>query len=137
MPTDCRTFDGSLHMLKPATVADPSVGEIKAASILSVVVLPAPLGPKSPKTSPSSIFKVRFRTAVKELNFLVKHSATTLSMISFLLQQSLLRLICKGRSFKTVVFEIHSDLLFSKSSFQNLEAYFVREDYEPFKSGIK
>jgi hypothetical protein len=72
-------------MSKPATVAEPSVGEIKAASILSVVVFPAPLGPNNPKTSPSSIFKLRFCTAVKELNFLVKPSATMLNMLFCLL----------------------------------------------------
>ena len=36
----------------PATVADPKVGAISVPSVLTVVVLPAPLGPRKPNTSP-------------------------------------------------------------------------------------
>ena len=37
---------------KPATTAEPEVGSIKALRVRTVVVLPAPLGPRNPKTSP-------------------------------------------------------------------------------------
>src|ERR1035438_4941884 len=43
---------------KPATRAVPDVGKMSPESILSVVVLPAPLGPRNPTNSPSSIEKV-------------------------------------------------------------------------------
>ena len=36
----------------PATTAEPEVGAIRVPSVLTVVVLPAPLGPRNPKTSP-------------------------------------------------------------------------------------
>ena len=36
----------------PATVADPEVGAISVPSVRTVVVLPAPLGPRKPNTSP-------------------------------------------------------------------------------------
>ena len=37
---------------KPATVAVPDVGAISVPSVRTVVVLPAPFGPRKPKTSP-------------------------------------------------------------------------------------
>jgi len=36
----------------PATVADPELGAIKVPSVRTVVVFPAPLGPRNPNTSP-------------------------------------------------------------------------------------
>jgi hypothetical protein len=36
----------------PATTADPEVGAISVPSVRTVVVLPAPLGPRKPNTSP-------------------------------------------------------------------------------------
>src|SRR4029453_15003510 len=39
----------------PATVADPEVGAMRAPSVRTVVVLPAPFGPRKPKTSPKPI----------------------------------------------------------------------------------
>ena len=36
----------------PATVADPEVGAISVPSVRTVVVLPAPFGPRKPNTSP-------------------------------------------------------------------------------------
>ncbi len=41
-------------MSYPATTADPAVGAASVHSILMVVVLPAPLGPRNPKISPGS-----------------------------------------------------------------------------------
>ncbi|MFW9901587.1 MAG: hypothetical protein ACFFDY_09875 [Candidatus Thorarchaeota archaeon] len=43
-----------------------------AFNILTVVVLPAPLGPKSPYVLPYGIFKFRLFTATMFPNFLVK-----------------------------------------------------------------
>src|SRR6266576_326605 len=48
----CRTRPGWRRRSAPATVASPAVGVISVASIRSVVVLPAPLGPRKPKISP-------------------------------------------------------------------------------------
>ena len=36
----------------PATVADPELGAMSVPSTRTVVVFPAPLGPRNPKTSP-------------------------------------------------------------------------------------
>jgi hypothetical protein len=37
---------------KPATVADPDVGASRVPRVRTVVVLPAPFGPRKPNTSP-------------------------------------------------------------------------------------
>jgi hypothetical protein len=36
----------------PATLAEPDVGAMSVPSVRTVVVLPAPFGPRKPKTSP-------------------------------------------------------------------------------------
>ena len=51
-------------MSSPATVAVPSVGSSSPHSMRIVVVLPEPLGPSRPKTSPRGICSVRRETAV-------------------------------------------------------------------------
>ena len=43
-------FSGASGM--PATVADPEVGAISVPSVRTVVVFPAPFGPRNPNTSP-------------------------------------------------------------------------------------
>src|SRR5438552_956180 len=48
----------------PKTKASPSVGKSRPSSSLMVVVLPEPLGPSSPKTSPLRISMFRARRAV-------------------------------------------------------------------------
>ena len=53
-----------LSRCHPMTVASPAVFEMRQQSILTVVVLPAPFGPRNPKTSPASMLRVRFWTAV-------------------------------------------------------------------------
>ena len=58
-----RTAAGSRATSCPATVAVPDVGESRVPSIRIVVVLPAPFGPKRPKTSPSAISNETPRTA--------------------------------------------------------------------------
>src|SRR5262249_40420819 len=49
----------------PAIIAVPRVGAINAESIRTVVVLPAPFGPKNPKTVPLGIANVKSSTATK------------------------------------------------------------------------
>jgi len=61
-----RTPAGSLLTSWPATTASPPVTEASVERILMMVVLPAPLGPRSPKTSPSSTEKVTPSTALVE-----------------------------------------------------------------------
>src|ERR1035437_4484720 len=57
-PTACAVME------KPATRASPDVGGSSVVSILIVVVLPAPLEPSRPKTSPALTERVRASTAV-------------------------------------------------------------------------
>jgi len=49
----------------PATLSRPSLGASTVVSILIVVVLPAPLGPRKPKTMPASTANEMWSTAVK------------------------------------------------------------------------
>jgi hypothetical protein len=44
-------------------LAEPEVGVMKPAIMRMVVVLPAPLGPRKPSTSPGSTVKLRSSTA--------------------------------------------------------------------------
>src|SRR5262245_15412450 len=74
-----RTRPGWRRRSAPAIVASPAVGSISVASMRSVVVFPAPLGPRKPKISPEPtwrstpatastgpvrVLKVRFRSVV-------------------------------------------------------------------------
>src|SRR5208337_2281387 len=61
---DRRTSTACLVMEKPATRASPEEGGNRVVSILIVVVLPAPLEPSKPKTSPALTERVRASTAV-------------------------------------------------------------------------
>jgi hypothetical protein len=49
----------------PATVAVPDEGMTRVVSMPAVVVLPAPLGPSSPKISPAYTERLRSSTALK------------------------------------------------------------------------
>src|ERR1035441_6333365 len=60
-----RTSTAWVVMEKPATRASPEEAGNKVVSILMVVVLPAPLEPSKPKTSPALTDRVRASTAVK------------------------------------------------------------------------
>src|SRR2546430_1830320 len=51
-PTLRSAFSKSRRTSKPQIVTLPAVGLIKPTSMRMVVVLPAPLGPRKPKTSP-------------------------------------------------------------------------------------
>src|ERR1039457_6740260 len=59
-----RTSTAWLIMEKPVTRASPEEGANSVVSILIVVVLPAPLEPSKPKTSPALTERVRASTAV-------------------------------------------------------------------------
>ncbi|SKY49271.1 Uncharacterised protein [Mycobacteroides abscessus subsp. abscessus] len=48
-----RTITDSFTTSYPLTVAVPAVGRSNVVNIRSVVVFPAPLGPRKPTTSPS------------------------------------------------------------------------------------
>src|SRR5438270_4979866 len=52
-----RTSSRSRTTSWPATVAEPAVGLASVHSMLIVVVLPAPFGPRKPKTSPAATSK--------------------------------------------------------------------------------
>src|SRR6266851_4024861 len=49
----------------------PAVGEMKPASIRSMVVFPQPLGPRREKNSPSSTWRLTWLTASNEPKYLV------------------------------------------------------------------
>src|SRR5919204_91320 len=58
-----RTSSRSLTTSWPATRAAPPVGLASVQSMLIVVVLPAPLGPRKPNTSPAETSKLTPATA--------------------------------------------------------------------------
>src|SRR4030042_2361366 len=61
----------SFLMLLPSSRISPSVGARRPASILIVVVLPAPLGPRYPRISPGRTMKLTSLTTGNIENFLV------------------------------------------------------------------
>src|SRR3954471_20963784 len=65
---------------KPATSACPAVGLVSVHSMLIVVVFPAPLGPRKPKTSPVPTSKLTAFTASKSPNDL-RSSLTLIASI--------------------------------------------------------
>ena len=60
---------------KPQISARPEVGGTKPAIMRMVVVLPAPLGPRKPSTSPGWTVKLMLSTAVSGPYCLVSDSA--------------------------------------------------------------
>src|SRR5687768_4803973 len=65
---------GSSTMSWPPTVTFPSVGGIKPVIIRMEVDLPAPLGPRNPRTSPRSTEKEIWLTAILGPKVFVKFS---------------------------------------------------------------
>src|ERR1035438_6571366 len=61
----------------PATVAEPAVGEISVPRIRTVVVLPAPLGPSTPRTRPGRATRSTPSSAVFLPNRLTSLVAST------------------------------------------------------------
>ena len=56
----------------PATSAVPAVGATRVLNVRTVVVLPAPLGPRNPKTSPRRTLNETSSNATREPNCLVR-----------------------------------------------------------------
>ena len=56
-PTRRRTSSGAVRVSNPSTSTEPASGESSVQMIRSVVVLPAPFGPRRPKISPDSASK--------------------------------------------------------------------------------
>src|ERR1700751_1696370 len=71
-----RTSSRSVTTSWPATRATPEVGLASVHSMLIVVVLPAPLGPRKPNTSPVATSKLTPRTACTSPKFLIRLSTT-------------------------------------------------------------
>src|SRR3990172_6112255 len=63
MPTVRRMFWSSLPTSQRPMKARPAVGPIRLVSMRTVVVLPAPFGPRKPNTSPSRTSRVKSCTA--------------------------------------------------------------------------
>ena len=83
-PIRLRTPSGSRSRSAPATTAVPEVGRSSVVSIRSVVVLPAPFGPRKPTISPSSTVRSTPRTActvrLRLLNVRVRPLASMIAM---------------------------------------------------------
>src|SRR5260221_5690355 len=71
-PIFSRTCGGWRATSNPETNACPPLGVISVVSIRTIVVLPAPLGPSSPKTSPRRTSKLTLSTAVNAPKRLVR-----------------------------------------------------------------
>src|SRR5205823_13874480 len=84
-PIRCFTCIGSRRTLNPATYASPSVMSVRQVSNLIIVVLPAPFGPRRPKTVSEATFRVTWSTAVSLPYTFVRFSVTiALSVIEVL-----------------------------------------------------
>ena len=64
MPMRGLSGSGSFATSMPRTIASPASGARRPSRISTVVVLPAPFGPSSPKTSPARTSKSMPSTAV-------------------------------------------------------------------------
>src|SRR5512143_2873140 len=81
-PMQARTSLAWRTMSKPLMRAVPLVGGTSVVSIRMSVDLPAPLGPRRPKTSPCSTPKSSPSTARKSPKFFVRWSTSTSSMVT-------------------------------------------------------
>lgn len=72
----CRTFVACDTTSKPATDAFPDVGFKRVVSIIIVVLLPAPFGPRKPKISPVSTLNEMLSTAFTLPNSFVRESVS-------------------------------------------------------------
>ncbi len=68
MPMERRTSLCRRTRSNPATLAVPALGRMSVQSIRTVVVLPAPFGPRNPNISPELTVKEMPSTAVNALN---------------------------------------------------------------------
>src|SRR5713101_3125688 len=76
-----RTSSECVRTFSPSTCASPPESGSRPVSILMTVVLPLPLGPRKPKTSPCSTVKLTPSTAVKSPNRRTRFSATMASTL--------------------------------------------------------
>ena len=81
MPKARRTSSGSLTGSWPATESHPALGVRTVVSILIVVVLPAPLGPRKPKMTPASKVNEMWSTAVKPSKRLTRSRASMIAAV--------------------------------------------------------
>src|SRR5919106_3573592 len=88
MPIRCRTRSGSSTTSCPPTRASPSFARLRVVRIFTVVDLPAPLGPSSPKTTPSGTEKERPSSAWTSPYFLTRPVASIALVISRVLRYS-------------------------------------------------
>jgi hypothetical protein len=79
---DCVIHAEAEGMEKPPTQASPEDGGRSVVSILMVVLLPAPLEPSKPNTSPALAAKVKEPTAVNVPKPRVRVSISTTGLIS-------------------------------------------------------
>src|SRR5690606_23078040 len=75
-PTRRFTARGSRVGSRPPTRAEPEVGSVRPRSMRMVVVLPAPLGPSNPKTSPAAMDRLIPFTAARSPYFFVSFLAS-------------------------------------------------------------
>ena len=71
MPPQAMRLALSPLMVRPSNVTLPWVGMYTPVMTLNTVVLPAPLGPISPISSPSAMVRSRSHTAFKPPNCMV------------------------------------------------------------------
>ena len=72
---------GFFFRSNPSTVMVPESKFVSVAMHLTVVVLPAPFGPRKPNSSPSRTLRLRWSTAVLSSNLLTRSSITIMSLI--------------------------------------------------------
>src|SRR5258706_4386279 len=75
-PRRARTASGSAAQSMPSTLARPWLGVTRVEIMRSVVVLPAPLGPRSPVMEPSGAVKLTWRTACTSPKCLARSSVS-------------------------------------------------------------
>jgi len=85
-PVARRTLTAWVVMEKPATRSSPEDGDNSVVSILIVVVLPAPLEPRNPKTSPpfSASASAAANAARRRVCFLISRTVARISTRSSL-----------------------------------------------------
>src|SRR2546421_2414197 len=93
--SDACSGDREGPMGSPATCARPALGARRVASTRTVVVLPAPLGPRNPKISPASTSKERSSKATRAPKRFVSPSATMTGRFAMLTS----RLIAGGGAY--------------------------------------
>src|SRR6266480_4294339 len=84
-------------MEKPHTVASPQVGLRSVARLRMVVVLPAPLGPMKPYTSPRSSFSVRRLSAYNSPYIFVRSRVSIIVCPSSVVHRPLQRTTDNGQ----------------------------------------